>query len=220
MDHLTGSAGQEVRFREPRTAMEALQIVRRVFGDVDTMGVAQEAFYTRIQQPGEPLLDYSLALVKLFSKLSKRQPSLSPLRNASGVRDVSLQREMRRLEFNDSRMSFWEFRDRAVSWIGKEVPKKIASHDAMSTTVGRDPDNAAILKKLDAQQHQLQRMQEMLTKQQQQLEGVSSSRSWESRRSSKRGYNAEDRRVCYVCEAVDHISPNCPKKLSTGKPGN
>ena len=91
------------------------------------MGAAQEAFYTRIQQPGETLLDYSLALVKLFSKLSKRQPSLSTLTNetlkgrfASGVRDVSLQREMRRVEFDDSRMSFWEFRDRAVSWIGKE----------------------------------------------------------------------------------------------------
>ena len=227
MDHLTGPAGQEVRFREPRTAMEALQIVRHVFGDVDTMGAAQEAFYTRIQQPGETLLDYSLALVKLFSKHSKRQPSLSPLRNdtlkgrfASGVRDVSLQREMRRLEFDDSTMSFWEFRDRAVSWIGKEVPKKMATHDTMSTTVGRDPENATILKKLDAQQHQLQHMQEMLTKQQQQLEGVRSSRSWESRRSLKRGYNAEGKRVCYVCGAVDHISPNCPKKVSAGKPGN
>ena len=30
MDHLNGPAGQEVRFREPRTAMEALQIVRRL----------------------------------------------------------------------------------------------------------------------------------------------------------------------------------------------
>ena len=227
MDHLTGPAGQEVRFREPRTAVEALQIVRSVFGDVDTMGAAQEAFYTRIQQPGETLLDYSLALVKLFSKLSKRQPSLSPLRNetlkgrfASGVRDISLQREMRRLELDDSRMSFWEFRDRAISWIGRELPKKMATHDAMSTTIGREPDNATILKKLDAQQHQLQRMQEVLTKQQQQLEGVRSSRSWESRRSSKRGYNAEGKRVCYVCGAMDHISPNCPKKGSTGKPGN
>ena len=165
--------------------------------------------------------------VKLFSKLSKRQPSLSPLRDetlkgrfASGVRDVSLQREMRRLELDDSRMSFWEFRDRAVAWIGKEEPKKMATHDAMSTTVGRDPDNATILKKLDAQQHRLQHMQEMLTKQKQQLEGVRSSRSWESPRSSKRGYNVEGRRVCSVCGSVDHISPNCPKKGSTGKPGN
>ena len=72
MDDLTGPAGQEVRFRESKTVVEALQIVRRVFGYVDTMGAAQEAFYTRIQQPGETLLDYSLALVKLFSKLSKR----------------------------------------------------------------------------------------------------------------------------------------------------
>ena len=51
VDHLTGPAGQEVRLREPRTAMEALQIVRRVFGGVDTMNAAQEALYTRIQQP-------------------------------------------------------------------------------------------------------------------------------------------------------------------------
>ena len=152
MDHLTGPAGQVVRLREPKSAMEVLQIVRRVFSDVETMGAAQDAFYTRIQQPVETLLGYSFALVKLFSKLSKRQPNQSPLRDetlkerfASGVRDVSLQREMRRL---DSRMTFWEFRDRAVSWIGKELPKKMATHDAMSTTVGRDPDNATILKKL------------------------------------------------------------------------
>ena len=119
MDHLSGAAGQEVRFREPRTAEEALQIVRSVFGDVDTVGVAQKAFYTRIQQPGETLLDYSLALVKLFGKLSKRQTSLTPLRDetlkgrfASGVREPHLQREMRRLEMDQPGMSFWEFRDR------------------------------------------------------------------------------------------------------------
>ena len=93
MDHRNGEVGQEVRFQEPRTAEEALRIVSRVFGDVDTVGAAQEAFYTRVQQPGETLLDYSLALMKLFGKLSKRQTCLDPLRDetlkgwfASGVR--------------------------------------------------------------------------------------------------------------------------------------
>ena len=54
-DHLSGAAGIEVRFREPGTAAEALRVVQRVFGDVDTVGAAQEAFYTRNQQPGETL---------------------------------------------------------------------------------------------------------------------------------------------------------------------
>ena len=220
MDHLSGAAGQEVRFREPRTAEEALQIVRSVFGDVDTVGAAQEAFYTRVQQPGETLLDYSLALVKLFGKLSKRQTSLAPLRNetlkgrfASGVREPHLQREMRRLEMDQPGMSFWEFRDRGVSWLGKEVPKKMVSQDVISTVAGTGDGNAAIVKVLEAQQQQLQRMQDLLTKQQQQLDSVRNTRSWEARRQPKHGYNAEGKRICYTCGSMDHISPNCPQKI-------
>ena len=51
------------------------------------------------------LLDYSLALVKLFYKLGKRQPNLTALmddtlkgRFAAVVRDLNRQREMRRLK--------------------------------------------------------------------------------------------------------------------------
>ena len=50
LDHLSGAAGQEVRFREPRTAEKDPRIVRRVSGDVNTIGAAQEAFDTRISQ--------------------------------------------------------------------------------------------------------------------------------------------------------------------------
>ena len=138
------------------------------------MGAAQEAFYTRVQQPGETLLDYSLALVKLFGKLSMRHTSLTPLRDetlkgrfASGVREPHLQREMRRLEMDQPGMSFWEFRDRGVSWLGKEVPKKMASQDVISTVAGTCDGNAATLKVLEAQQQRLQGMQDLLTKQQQ-----------------------------------------------------
>ena len=102
-----------------------------------------------------------------------RQTSLTPLRDetlkgrfASGVREPHLQREMRRLEMDQPGMSFWEFRDRGVSWLGKEVPKKMASQDVISTVAGTGDGNAATLKVLEAQQQRLQGMQD-LTKQQQ-----------------------------------------------------
>ena len=47
LDHLSGATGQEVRFRGPRTAEEALRIVQRVFGDVGTVGAAQEVLSSR-----------------------------------------------------------------------------------------------------------------------------------------------------------------------------
>ena len=57
--------------------------------------------------------DYSLALVKLFCMLSKRQPNLTALRDetlkgrfAGGVRDLHVQREMPWLELDESRISF------------------------------------------------------------------------------------------------------------------
>ena len=221
-DHLSGAAGLEVRFREPRTAAEALHIVQRVFGDVDTVGVAQEAFYTRIQQPGETLLDYSLALVKLFCKLSKRQPNLTALRDetlkgrfSAGVRDLHLQREMRRLELDESRMSFWEFRDRAISWLGKEIPKKVTSQNVVSALPGATTDSSGILKLLEAQQQQMQQMQDLLAKQQQQLDNGRYPRSWEARRQPKRGYNAKGERVCFLCGSEDHLSPTCPQKRNS-----
>ena len=40
-------------------------------------------------------------------------------------------------------------RDR-VSWLGKEVPKKMASRDVISTAAGTGDGSAAILKLLEA----------------------------------------------------------------------
>ena len=120
---------------------------------METVGAAREACYTRILQPGETLLDYSLALVKQFCKLSTRQPNQTALRDetlksrfAAGVRDLHLQREMRRLELDESRMYFWEFRDRAISWLGKEIPKKVASQNVGSTLSCTTTDNSSVIK--------------------------------------------------------------------------
>ena len=89
----------------------------------------------------------------------------------------------------------------------------MASQDVISTVVGTGDGNAAILKVLEAQQQRLQGMQDLLTKQQQQLDSVRKTRSWEARRQPKHGYNAEEKRICYTCGSVDHISPNCPQKI-------
>ena len=89
----------------------------------------------------------------------------------------------------------------------------MASQDVISTVPGTGDGNAAILEVLEAQQQQLQRMQDLLTKQQQQLDSVRNTRSREARRQPKHGYNAEGKRICYTCGSVNHISPNCPQKI-------
>ena len=76
-------------------------------------------------------------------------------------------------KFDESRMSFLEFRDRGIilSWLGKEI-RKVTSQNVGSTLPVSTTDNSGILKLLEAQQQQMQHMQDLLAKQQQQLDNT------------------------------------------------
>ena len=122
--------------------------------------------------------DYSHVQVKLFCKLSKRQPNLNALRDetlkghfARVVHNLHLQREMPWLELDESRISFWEFWDRAISTLGREISKKGTSQNVVSAHPSSTTDKREIPTKLsEAQPQQMQQMQDLLAKQQQQLE--------------------------------------------------
>ncbi|KAI0212124.1 hypothetical protein LSAT2_003015 [Lamellibrachia satsuma] len=103
-------------------------------------------------------------------------------------------------------MSFWEFRDRRVSWLGK-----MASRDVINTAAATGDGNADILKLLEAKQQRMQRMQDLLTKQQQ-LDSVRTIRSWEARRQPKHGYNAEGKRSVIRVDPWTLSAPLIPRR--------
>ena len=113
----------EVRFRITRskaTAKEVFNVLRDIYGSKDSWTQLQQQFYNRQQGPAESLIEFSFELMALIMKVEKKHPTLVLYpdkllkeRFAEGVRDVSLKREMRRLNKERPDMKFFEIRDEA-----------------------------------------------------------------------------------------------------------
>ena len=95
LEHLLGPAREEIVYRDPSTLED------------------------------ETLLNYSLRLMKLLTKIEEREGKTLPDKDSSlkgqfteGVRDEHLRQELRRLRDEEKDLKFWEFRQRARDWMG------------------------------------------------------------------------------------------------------
>ncbi|XP_072037546.1 uncharacterized protein [Amphiura filiformis] len=199
-EHLSGDARKEIGGRGDTISSkpeEILQILVRVFGDGDNLPQLQQRFFSYRQEPNQDLLSCSLAIVHLYDRMSCLDESYKASRQislkgqlAEAVHDENLRRELRRLNIESPSLSYFDFRDRAVKWLGKS-PKKTKDVSLNETSTGED-SVLALLKKqaeqLDAQQKQIDKLQTML----------------QTRRE----------RRCFRCNQVGHFKAICPKKSS------
>jgi len=127
LEHLLGPAREEIVYRDPSTltSKDILGILRSVFCETDTLASLKAKFYTATQSEDETLLNYSLRLMKLLTKIEEREGKTLPDKDSSlkgqfteGVRDEHLRQELRRLRDEEKDLKFWEFRQRARDWMG------------------------------------------------------------------------------------------------------
>ncbi len=167
-DHLGGNARQEILGRGESVSNnpeKILQILERVFGDGDTLPQLQQRYFSYRQHPNEDLLSCSLGLVTLYDRISSMDPtyhgcreSMLKSRLAEAVQDEALQRELRRLNVESPSLSFFELRDRAIDWLGKTNPIQATVKEARA----EDNTTTEILQLLQKQQEQLKRQQEQI----------------------------------------------------------
>lgn len=124
IEHLGGDARLEVLGRGEALKSDPAQIyavLLRVFGDGDSLPQQQQLFYSYRQKEGESLVSCSLALVKIFDRITRVDPSFVPgretqLKNrlAEAVTDESLRTELRRLNTEHPELSFFDVRDHVM----------------------------------------------------------------------------------------------------------
>lgn len=125
-DHLEGEAREEIRYRssaERGDPVRVLAILRELYGCAQSYVTLQQAFFSRQQQEGETLQEFSLALMALMEQV--RQSAPDGLLNAEvllrdqfveHVLDSSLRRELKQFVRRHPIATLLEVRGEAIRW--------------------------------------------------------------------------------------------------------
>ncbi|XP_048833172.1 uncharacterized protein LOC125709115 [Brienomyrus brachyistius] len=132
MDHLEGEAREEIKYR-PREDREnperIIAILQELYGCKQSYVALQEAFFSRRQQEGEGLQEFSLALLSLMGKVTQAAPGAVPnaevlLRDQfiEYVRDGALRRELKRFVRHQPTATLLDARSEAIRWEREGTP--------------------------------------------------------------------------------------------------
>ncbi len=179
-----------------------LDVLLRVFGDGDTLPQLQQRFFAYRQESNQTLLSCSLELVTIYDRIATLDITYQACREtqlkgrfAEAVVDEGLQRELRRLNLEAPALTFFELRDRAVTWLGRT-----------STTT------QATIKEVQAEETLENKIIQLLQQQSEQIK--QQQKQIDSLLQANRNGNHKDRR-CYSCNEPGHLARNCPKKESS-----
>ena len=131
-DHLEGEAKDEIRYR-PRADRESpdriLAILQELYGCSQSYIALQENFFSRKQQEGESLQEFSHALMHLMEKVVRSAPNSMTnsevlLRDqfVEYVHDCALRRELKQLVRRHPTYTLLEVRGEAIRWEREGMP--------------------------------------------------------------------------------------------------
>ena len=216
LENLTGDAKAEIRFRNLTEPLKILNVLKETFGERDSFSSASGQFYSRKQQDDEDLTSYSLALLKLMDKVEKQEPDIFKSmfkdpkqrnhvlkeRLTEGIQGESLQRELNRIRKDNPDLDFFEFREKANSWIGTTSVRKKVHQREVKVDVNATQTTQELLQTIEQQKQQI-------AKQQRQIE--ISKKPFEKRgnykKTEKKNYNDIK---CWNCGGQGHRSFDCP----------
>ena len=139
LDHLTDNPKRELRFQIDRTkasSQEVFKVLQEIYGSKKTFLQLQQEFFTS-QQGDNTIETFAHLLMEQFLQLQKKDiavykdtDAILKERFAEGLREVSLKREMRRLNREQPSLKFHELRDLAKTW-----QKDLGEQHATSETI-------------------------------------------------------------------------------------
>lgn len=180
-DHLEGEAREEIKYRSATDRSDPAKIIsilRELYGSSDSYVSLQEAFFSRRQQAGETLQEFSLALLSLMSAIKESAPSEMPnadvlLRDQfiENVLDGSLRRELKQLVRRQPTISLLDARGEAIRWEREGMPGGVRgrSHSVPSMTGFQCGVQSAPSVVNSSMTPELQEVKQMLKLQQEQL---------------------------------------------------
>lgn len=221
-DHLEGEAKEEIKYR-PRVEREdpvrVLNILQELYGCSQSYVTLQEEFFSRKQQEGETLQEFSHALMCLMERVGKKAPSAMP--NSDGllrdqfvenVYDCALRRELKQLIRRQPNATLLEVRSEAIRWEREGMPggSRGRSHSVPSAfgiqyaVQGRPP-----LLGSNTQGSELAELKEILKRQQEQLNQLTHSLACLQNPPRNLPAKSKGPIICRRCQQPGHFARQC-----------
>lgn len=221
IDHLEGEAKEEIKFRsseERGDPDKIISILQELYGCTESYVALQEAFFSRRQQEGETLQEFSLALLGLMEKVKSQAPGGIPNAEAllrdqfiEHVCDGSLRRDLKQYVRRSPRAALLEVRGEAIRWELEGLPtsargrsNSVPSAFGLQFAMHSGSQTGAAIT-----QAEVSDMKELLKKQQEQLDLLTRSIALlqappPRNRSPRRGPI-----ICQRCQQPGHIARDC-----------
>lgn len=222
-DHLEGEAKKEIKYR-PRVERgdpeKVLAILKELYGLSQSYVTLQQAFFSRQQQEGETLQEFSLALMALMEQVKQRAPDGVPnsvvlLRDqfVEHVLDNALRRELKQFVRSQPTATMLDMRGEAMRWEREGLPGSararsfsLPSAYGLQYAVRGSPCSAPVAasegSELDELKTMLKRQQEQLSQLTQTVVSLQAS-----------GFSARSHRngpiICRRCHKPGHFAKDC-----------
>lgn len=223
IDHLEGEAKSEIKYRsraERKDPEKILAVLTELYGCTESYVTLQQAFFSRQQQEGETLQEFSLGLLALMEQVKQRAPGGIPnaevlLRDqfAEHVLDNALRRELKQFIRRQPTATLLDTRSEAIRWEQEGLPGGSRRRSSSLPSAyglqygmqGRPSPTRTVL----AQGSEFEGLKEMLKRQQDQLnqltQAVASLQSSSSHNRPRRGGSV----ICLRCQQPGHFAREC-----------
>lgn len=221
-DHLEGEAREEIKYRsaeERGDPAKIISVLQELYGCCESYVALQEAFFSRRQQEGETLQEFSLALMGLMASVKQRAPS--EISNADvllrdqfieHVLNDSLRRELKQLVRRQPTATMLEVRGEAIRWEREGLPggARGRSHSVPSV-FGAQYVVKSVPQQLvsDPRASELAELREMLKLQQEQLNKLTLHVSHLQNSQQRRHSLPRGPITCLRCQQPGHIAREC-----------
>ena len=244
VDHLSGKAKQEVKFRLDTTTASSAdlkEVLECAFGVHEDKSTLLQKFFNRNQQD-ESTDDYAFALMNLMMKLRRKDPKMfadadkfMKEKYADGVADLQLKLELKRLNEDRPALKFHELRERAKKW--SETTRSVSSETTRKVEDENPIDMKKVMEqlqelKLQYQQHHEQPEDEVTTEAQRFYRNSQFSkpkyrpnqtatytndgqqRKWTSTTKKTPDAASDVDIICNYCRYPNHIARHCRKQFN------
>lgn len=221
-DHLEGEAREEIKYRssaEQGDPAKTIAVLQELYGCCESYVALQEAFFSRRQQDGETLVEFSLALMNLMASVKQRAPIDVPnaevlLRDqfTEHVLDGALRRELKQFVRRRPTATLLEVRGEAIRWEREGLPAVVRGRsNSVPAVFGIQygvQSHSQVVADIP-QGSELKELREMMKRQQEQLNQLTQSitnlqSSHQRSRSLHRGPI-----ICLRCQQPGHMAREC-----------